>query len=58
MLKNGKLTAIYCRTASGAAEDEFEIYNQEQSLLAFAKRQGCSNPVRYLDNACGGLTQS
>lgn len=55
-MKNGKLTAIYCRTASGAAEDRFKIYGQEDSLLAFAGKRGYSNPVSYLDNACGGLT--
>jgi DNA invertase Pin-like site-specific DNA recombinase len=56
MLKNGKSAAIYCRTASGAAKDEFEIHDQEGALLAFAERQGYSNPVAYIDNACSGLT--
>ena len=51
-----KITAIYCRTASGASDDKFEIHHQEKSLLDFAERGGYCNIVSYIDNACSGLT--
>jgi DNA invertase Pin-like site-specific DNA recombinase len=53
---NKQAVAIYCRVASGAREDRFEINSQEQSLINFAIENGYVNPVSYLDNAQNGST--
>lgn len=56
MLKNERLTAVYCRVASASDEDRFAIESQKNSVLRFAEKHGCSNTVCYLDNGCSGLT--
>jgi len=53
MVKNDhRTTAIYCRVAK---VDKFAIELQEESMIAFAKKQGYSNLVSYIDNGFSGL---
>jgi DNA invertase Pin-like site-specific DNA recombinase len=52
-LTDGKITALYCRTA--LADDE-AIANQGRRLRRYAEENGYGNPAFYIDNGKNGLT--